>query len=133
MSDYDCLLYIEYGKHRSDKYKSIRELKYEIDSITGSNLSNYWEAATNSVNIEISFNETYDKEETELGNFVRYPFYVEVDAQEGANLTSAFNDVCALIQQLRARGASVIPDCDFEEEIEAKIGKDRVNWRLSKF
>lgn len=125
-------IYVNFEMAHRDKYDSIEKLKRIIDEITGFKPETSWEARTNNIDITIRFNESYDKRETERGDFVYYPFYLEIVVQDQADTDKALNDVCTLILGLRANGANVIPVCDFEEEIETRIGKDRVNWRLNK-
>jgi len=128
----EATLFVNYGSNHNDKYKSLDEIRKVIGEIAKPTSGYIWEAETNNINIIMNFNEVYDKVRSYSGEFTEYPYYLEVTTREGANWKASFNDICELIRHLRTRGASVIPACDFEKEIEEKIGEDKVNWRLNK-
>lgn len=123
-----CTLYVNHGENHKNKYESIRNLKQEIEILTESKAIENWTIKTKHLDIIINFNETYSRSETALGHFTEYPFYLEVDFGDEVGWDETFAVFCDLIRHLRTRGANAVPACDFEEEIEAKIGKDSMPW-----
>ncbi len=58
------------------------------------------------------------------GNFMHYPFYLEVDLDDcDCDLSSAAESVALLVRLLKAAGFHAVPICDYEEHL-----PDDVRW-----
>lgn len=56
-------------------------------------------------------------------DFVRWPFYLEVEPASGGDSRVFLEDLVALLKGLRSQGLKAIPSCSFEDRIAAAMAE----------
>jgi len=98
-------------------------IKWIQDFIKGKTVSIDAHIKNNFLDIQINSNEDYDevrKMEKKSG-FLFYPFYLDIFPSEKVNQNDYIVHIKELFFFLRGKNCTVVPACDFEDELEENL------------
>ncbi len=71
--------------------------------------------------IDVLANDDFNKDKaSQKDGFVYYPYYLEIDAVEGADSSAYIEAISNMLKELQSSCTNAIASCDFEDELFVK-------------